>query len=275
MQPQEREATWRLIRDDPFDRVRNEADLDALVTRLAARSETPYADVLRRMLGMEELAEADARALFRRVVEHWRRLSRSLGRAVHVRVAALDLLTMHPERVRTASSARPIVVTPSLLEKALEEASSDALTGLPQRAHFVGLVRHELRQRKRRSVAVAWVDLDRFKAVNDAYGHARGDEVLRALARSARVALRHGDVLARMGGDEFAILLLDVSPEEAESAVNRLRDRFEHATAPLDVSFSAGVAIAHAGETGETAEDLLARADAGMYRDKRARGRGR
>jgi diguanylate cyclase (GGDEF)-like protein len=105
--------------------------------------------------------------------------------------------------------------------------------------------------------------------VNDTHGHARGDDVLRALARAGRVALRHGDLLARVGGDEFAILLLDVTPEEAEAAVRRLRDRFEARTATLGVSFSAGIAISL---PGESAEDLLARADAEMYRDKRERG---
>ncbi len=265
----DRDATWRLIRDDVFDRIRSEEDLDALVSRFAARSATPYADVVCRILGMEELAEDEARAFYKRLVEHWRRLSRSLGRAVHLRVAALDLATMLPVRVGAPSAARPIVVTPSLLEKALEEAASDAVTGLPQRAHFMGVLRHELRQRKRRGIAVAYLDLDRFKQVNDTHGHARGDDVLRALARAGRVALRHGDLLARVGGDEFAILLLDVTPDEAEAAVRRLRDRFEARTAPLGVSFSAGVALS---QPGEAADDLLARADAEMYRDKRERG---
>ncbi|HEY8073870.1 MAG TPA: GGDEF domain-containing protein [Labilithrix sp.] len=265
----DRDATWRLIRDDVFDRIRSEEDLDALVVRFTARSATPYSDVVRRLLGMEELSEEEAHAFYKRLVDHWRRLSRSVGRAVHPRVAALDLVTLRPARVGSPSATRPIVVTPSLIEKALEEAASDAVTGLPQRAHFMGVVRHELRQRKRRGIAVVYIDLDRFKQVNDTHGHARGDDVLRALARAGRVALRHGDLLARVGGDEFAILLLDVTPEEAEAAVRRLRDRFEARTATLGVSFSAGIAISL---PGESAEDLLARADAEMYRDKRERG---
>jgi diguanylate cyclase (GGDEF)-like protein len=258
-----REATWRLIRDDLFDRIRTESDLDALVARIATRSSAPYSEVVRGILGLNEIAEAEARELYKHLVEHWRRLSRSLGRVVHVRVAALDLVTMRP-----GSQARPIVVTPSLLDKALEEASSDAVTGLPQRAHFMGVLRHELRQRKRRNVAVAYLDLDRFKVVNDTFGHARGDDVLRSLARAGQVALRHGDVLARVGGDEFAILLVDVSPEEAAAAVQRLRERFEADTSTLGVSFSAGVALA---EPGDAADDLLSRADLAMYVDKRTR----
>src|SRR5256885_4092330 len=116
--PSTRDATWRLIRDDLFDRVRTESDLTALVDRISSRSATPYSEVVRSILGMERIGEEEARELFGRLVEHWRTLSRSLGRVVNVRVAALDLVTMGPARVGAKSEARPIVVTPSLLEKA-------------------------------------------------------------------------------------------------------------------------------------------------------------
>lgn len=262
------EQAWQLIHDDPFDHTTTDLQIEAAVTAIAARSTTPYAEVLRRLVGIEGMAEPEARAFFRRVLDHRRALSVTLRRSVHVRVAALDVLTMLPSTTRTRHDSRPILVTPSLLERAFEEAAADGVTGLPQRAQFMSLLRHELRQRKRRSVSVAYVDLDRFKAVNDQHGHARGDEVLRMLVRSARGSLREGDVLARMGGDEFAILLVDVTPAEAEAALRRLRDRFEAITAPLGTSFSAGVAVAGAGEDPER---LIMRADEAMYRQKRAR----
>lgn len=262
------EQAWQLIHDDPFDHTTTDAQIEAVVTAIAARSLTPYAEVLRRLVGIEGMAEPEARTFFQRVLDHRRGLSVTLGRAVHVRVAALDVLTMLPSSARTRHDSRPILVTPSLLERAFEEAAADGVTGLPQRAQFMSLLRHELRQRKRRHVSVAYVDLDRFKAVNDAHGHARGDEVLRLLARSARGALREGDVLARMGGDEFAILLVDVTPTEADAALRRFRARFEALTAPLGTSFSAGIAVAG---VGEDAERLITRADEAMYRQKRAR----
>jgi diguanylate cyclase (GGDEF)-like protein len=159
------------------------------------------------------------------------------------------------------------MVAPALLERALEEAGADSVTGLPRGSHFMNLLQHELRQRQRR-VTVVFMDLDGFKRVNDLHGHARGDEVLRTMADAARSVLRRGDVLARLGGDEFALMLVDASPEESHSAVGRLRSRFEELTSPLETSFSAGIAIADAAST---ADELVSRADRAMYEEKRVR----
>ncbi|MBX3212522.1 MAG: GGDEF domain-containing protein [Labilithrix sp.] len=218
------------------------------------------------MLGMS-LCEAEARALYTRVVDHRREMARVLGRPVHVRVAALDLLTSRPANRRSPRESRPIMVAPALLERALEEASADAVTGLPRAGHFMNLLQHELRQRRRR-VTVVYVDLDGFKVVNDAHGHARGDDVLRTMADAARSVLRRGDVVARVGGDEFALMLVDASIEESRAVVTRLRARFEELTAPLETSFSAGIAVA---DDASTAEVLLACADRAMYEEKRLR----
>jgi len=262
------EEAWQLIHDDPFDKAITEEQIAAVVASFAKRSRTPYTEVLRRLVGIDEMTEPEASAFFERVLAHRRELSTTLRRAVHLRVAALDVLTMRSTNQRTRRDSHPIIVTPSLLERAFEEATADGVTGLPQRAQFMSLLRHELRQRKRRNVCVAYIDLDHFKAVNDAHGHARGDDVLRALARSARGSLREGDVLARIGGDEFAVLLVDVTPAEADAALRRLREQFEVLTAPLGTSFSAGIAVATVGEDGDS---LVTRADEAMYRQKRTR----
>ena len=264
----ESEQAWQLIHDDPFDGATSDEEIASVVSVIAARSAEPYTEVVRRLAGVEETNEHEAQVFFERVLEHRRDLSVALGRAVHLRVAALDALTLLPTTCRTRRDSHPIIVTPSLLERAFEEATADGVTGLPQRAQFMSVLRHELRQRKRRSVCVAYLDLDRFKAVNDQYGHARGDAVLRTLVQSARGSLREGDVLARIGGDEFAILLVDVSEAEAQAALGRFRERFETFTAPLGTSFSAGVAFS---ADGEDAEALVTRADRAMYRQKRSR----
>jgi diguanylate cyclase (GGDEF)-like protein len=267
-QPQNDTEAWQLIHDDPFDQAMSDERIERVVSAISARSAAPYTELLRRLVGIEDMSEVEAHAFFRRVVQHRRTLSAALDRPVHIRVAALDLLTARPTKTTARRDSHPIIVTPSLLEKAFEVATADGVTGLPQRAHFMNLLRHELRQRKRRSLCVAFVDLDGFKRVNDEHGHARGDQVLRLLAEAARGTLREGDVLARIGGDEFAVLLLDASPAEADAALRRLRDRFEQLTAPLGTSFSAGIALAG---IGEAAERVVMRADQAMYRQKRSR----
>lgn len=262
----ESDAAWQLIRDDIFDRALDDAQLDEVLRDRAKTSDEPYADLLRLMLGMS-LSEDEARSLYERVVEHRREMARLLGRPVHVRVAALDLMTCHSSTRRTPRESRPIMVAPALLERALEEAGSDGVTGLPRRPLFMKLLQHELRQRRRR-VTVVFIDLDGFKLANDVHGHARGDEVLRTMAVAARSVLRRGDVLARIGGDEFALMFVDASLEESRAAVARLRERFEELNAPLAASFSAGIAIADATSS---ADDLVAGADRAMYEEKRQR----
>jgi diguanylate cyclase (GGDEF)-like protein len=256
----------QLVRDDRFDVILSDAEIEGILVALASRTASPHAELLRRMLGMESLDEHAARTLLRRILEHRRKLAKALGRDIHVRVAALDLHSMRPAR---RHDSRPIVLESSLLERALEEASSDALTGLPQRAHFMSLLRHELRQRRQRDFAVVFIDVDGLKRVNDTFGHARGDDVLRALASCGRAAIRHGDVIARIGGDEFALLLVDVTPADADAAIARLRARFEERTATYGTSISAGVVMA---EAGLGANELLELADDAMYREKRTRG---
>ncbi|MCW5836727.1 MAG: GGDEF domain-containing protein [Labilithrix sp.] len=262
----ESEAAWQLIREDIFERLCDDAELERLLAERALTSEEPHAELVRLMLGMS-LCEVEARALYARVVAHRREMARVLGRPVHVRVAALDLLTSRPATRRNPRESRPIMVAPALLERALEEASADAVTGLPRAGHFMNLLQHELRQRRRR-VTVVYVDLDGFKLVNDVHGHARGDEVLRTMAEAARSVLRRGDVVARLGGDEFALMLVDASIEESRAAVTRLRARFEELTAPLATSFSAGIAVA---DDASTADDLIERADRAMSEEKRRR----
>jgi diguanylate cyclase (GGDEF)-like protein len=257
-------AAWELLREHAFDRVLSDVELERLIAERARTSKAPHADILRVLFGMR-LGEAEARAMFERVLAHRRAMSRALRRPVHVRVAALDLLTWKPPR--RSRESQPLIVAPDLLEQALEEAGSDTVTGLPRAARFTSLLEYALAQRNRR-VIVAYIDLDQFKAVNDRFGHATGDAVLRAFAEAARSVLRRGDVLARLGGDEFGLMIVDAGPEEANAAIERLRTRFEASTSPYGTSFSSGIAVA---EPTSTARELLERADRAMYEEKRRR----
>lgn len=165
------------------------------------------------------------------------------------------------------------------LQEQLEHAAQhDHLTGLPNRFLFNDRLAQALAQaRRRRSrFAVMFMDLDRFKAVNDTHGHDVGDALLVAAGARLRACIRESDTLARMGGDEFTALLLDLRDEAsasrvAETLVAELSRPFvvNGITCPIGVSI--GLAIYP--RNGRTADALRTAADDAMYRVKRA-GRG-
>jgi diguanylate cyclase (GGDEF)-like protein/PAS domain S-box-containing protein len=159
------------------------------------------------------------------------------------------------------------------------QAFHDPLTGLPNRALFLNRLEHALRRRDRRGpVAVLFLDLDDFKTVNDALGHAAGDRLLVTVAERLDGALRGGDTAARLGGDEFAVLLEDIDGQEqtAAAAARILAAlRAPVALPGLDLSISASIGVAVAPATGTVTADMLLRdADVAMYSAK-ARGKGR
>ncbi|HET9153042.1 MAG TPA: diguanylate cyclase [Solirubrobacterales bacterium] len=146
-----------------------------------------------------------------------------------------------------------------LLGKVREMATHDSLTGLSNRRVLEEQLPREMaRARRTRSpLCVALIDIDHFKAYNDAHGHLAGDEVLRECARAWDDALRGEDTLVRFGGEEFLVLLPDTAPEEAAEIVERLRER-----TPMGQTCSAGLA---GWDFVESADDLLGRADVALY----------
>lgn len=151
-------------------------------------------------------------------------------------------------------------------DRLIHEATHDALTGLPNRGLFSAQLGDALRSRQP-GLAVAFVDLDHFKVVNDSLGHLAGDALLRAVAQRLRSIMRPGEMVARLGGDEFGVIFLD---EDIETRVEWL-----HATVAepaniegrrLYTTASVGVAVAHVRY--ERAEDLLRDADIALYRSK-------
>lgn len=165
--------------------------------------------------------------------------------------------------------------------KALEErlttsAATDALTGVPNRAAFSDFARKEVARalRKRTSFGILALDLDRFKNVNDTFGHAAGDAVLKTLAGTFVKALRPTDGFARLGGEEFAALLPETDTVTLTVVAERLRMAAEKTLIPLRnteirVTVSIGAAVFNP-DGGETVEEVLARADKALYRSKEA-----
>ena len=111
--PQNDTEAWQLIHDDPFDQATSDERINRAVAAIAARSGSPYTELLRRLVGVEDMNEVEAHAFFRRVVEHRRTLSTTLGRPVHIRVAALDLLTARPTTNERRGQARAATATRS------------------------------------------------------------------------------------------------------------------------------------------------------------------
>jgi diguanylate cyclase (GGDEF)-like protein/PAS domain S-box-containing protein len=164
-------------------------------------------------------------------------------------------------------------------EETRHRALHDPLTNLPNRTLFQDRLEHALRLSRRSDtgVAVFFLDLDQFKAINDTLGHQMGDELLLALAPRLENALRPSDTVARFGGDEFVLLCEDV-PDKAAAGVlaDRIASVFERpfALAGGDHFITASIGIALASEGSEAPDELIRDADAAMYRAK-ARGRAR
>jgi diguanylate cyclase (GGDEF)-like protein/PAS domain S-box-containing protein len=155
-------------------------------------------------------------------------------------------------------------------------ARHDALTGLANRSEFIDILKERLREAERigRQVAVCYIDLDGFKAVNDEHGHQAGDRLLKEAAQRMTAAVRSGDVVARLGGDEFVAVLCDVlNDAEVPVALKRLVDGLAAPMAVrdgLEVAVSASIGVALYPKHGVQADQLLAFADEAMYRAKRA-----
>jgi diguanylate cyclase (GGDEF)-like protein len=158
-----------------------------------------------------------------------------------------------------------------LKEQLRHQAYHDGLTGLPNRLNLLEAVEGEL-ERGTGSTAVLYLDLDRFKTVNDTWGHSAGDELLSEFSQRLGGAIRAQDLAARIGGDEFAVLVRDADAEVAVSVARRMLDAIDgtYVLGCGDVAchVSVGIAVGEAGTT--SGEDLIRNADIAMYSVKRS-----
>lgn len=164
-------------------------------------------------------------------------------------------------------------------ETLAHQASHDSLTGLPNRAFFEGRLIRALRSANKLNerMAVLFLDSDRFKEINDNFGHAAGDAVLVAVATRIRAQLREDDLVARLGGDEFAVLLSPLHRvEDAQRIADKIISSMEMPIplpGSLSILTSLSIGIAVYPDHGATPGSLLNAADAAMYQAKRgARG---
>ncbi|SDQ63550.1 sensor domain-containing diguanylate cyclase [Quadrisphaera sp. DSM 44207] len=219
----------------------------------------PPADLLAR----EGVAPAQARALLSQPLVARGRVTAVLTVTWAHPVA--DLEDRAAQAVRLLADEAAVALDHARMVRELERSAvTDSLTGLGNRRGWDSRVEHLLSGARRTGhpLTVALLDLDRFKAYNDTHGHLAGDELLRALAEGVRGALRGVDVVARWGGDEFAIALPECGEADAARMLERVRD-----AVPMGQRCSIGYAT---WDGAEPLQRLLARADAALYTAKEA-----
>jgi diguanylate cyclase (GGDEF)-like protein/PAS domain S-box-containing protein len=229
----------------------------------------------------EDAARATRAQLERRRAGHVGRYETRLvardGSEVWVLISGAPLWGPDGEYAGSLATIADITERKALEDRLVHQATHDALTGLPNRALFDDRLAHALARRQRHSgdVAVLLIDLDEFKPVNDAFGHATGDAVLVAVAERLASAVRSEDTLARLGGDEFVVVCEDVvDPASVVAVADRILASLTAAPIPvgdgtLRVTASIGIAVA---APDDDAAALMRHVDVALYT---AKGHGR
>jgi diguanylate cyclase (GGDEF)-like protein len=204
----------------------------------------------------------------------------NLAGVLGVAYGALHKLTAQEASVIRSILAVMVMVVGSskALSKSLDEleyySTHDPLTGLHNRRYFNEMLEYEIERSERHGhqFCILMLDLDDFKDINDTYGHPCGDTTLRSVAELLRHSTRKGDLTTRIGGDEFAIILTETSPSDAQQVAEKLRTELrEHKfEAPADKSFHLTVSIGLIAypDDAQNITDLMAGVDIGLYRAK-------
>ena len=193
------------------------------------------------------------------------------GNTVPLEVAVREL--RYGEQLTFTSVLRDVTARKAMEERLSHLAHHDALTGLPNRKLFGDRVEEAFKRSKRKNLRLAllFVDLDKFKPINDTYGHAVGDLALKEVAQRLRTVLRATDTVARVGGDEFMVLVEELrdSTEAVEIAL-KIKSVFgdELNISGLSLPVGASVGIAIYPDHGDSVASLMHQADLAMYRDK-------
>jgi len=160
-----------------------------------------------------------------------------------------------------------------LEEELFHQANTDSLTGISNRRYFMIQAEQEARRasRFRRQLSIIMMDLDHFKKINDTYGHAAGDSVLETVVRASLESLRESDIMGRLGGEEFAVLLPETSLDDAKEVAGRLLKDIAKKAAPTPkgaIYCTASLGIAQMKKKDSNIDDLLNRADDALFKAK-------
>jgi len=166
------------------------------------------------------------------------------------------------------------ITTRKQLEEELEKlAHYDTLTGCCNRGYGIGLFKEQLKlaQRKKYPLLIAYIDIDKFKHINDAFGHQEGDEILRETVKLFKSTLREVDIICRLGGDEFLLILIDISLKGTPQIIERINKNLEKLNQtlakPYNIDFSIGLSCYDPANP-QPAEKLIHLADQAMYEEK-------
>lgn len=252
-------ASWRPEKD-LFPVTRTDEELRALVFEVARTRPEPFKALVAQLVGVM-VDENSARVLWARFVTRRRELVTRLGRKVHLRAAAFDALSQ---------PVTPAATGPSLSnqEGLWAAATTDPLTGLANRQLFTSLLTHELKQRSRKPVSIILIDLDGLEAVSALHGTSAGDALLKHAAALLQKVVRPGDVLARLGSDEFSLLLPATTLEQTRSLCTRVTNALKRGLKDKGASASVGFTDTTASDT---AERMMGRASLVLDEGRRRR----
>lgn len=230
---------------------------------MMAQSQGQEMTEIRRQIGVmmseEQRLLVEREAIDRQSAAHLKLIVTGLGILTAFVLVGLSLTILYGLRIRN-----------EMMRKLDEIAHTDALTGLFNRRHLMiqASALLALTERKSRSAAMLFLDLDGFKAVNDTYGHDVGDELLRIVSQRLKISIRSSDLLARLGGDEFVVFLPEVEAMQDAEAVARKIIASLSEPYPIDdieARVTASVGIAMAPADGVDVETLLQHADIALY----------
>ena len=208
--------------------------------------------------------EKDSKLLWNEILDHKNRISKILNRNVEISVATLDYLTNIKNEIKN-----PKLIGEAFIGKIAEIASIDPLTKLYNRQYLFIKLKEELNRytRYQTTFSILMIDLDNFKAINDLFGHQKGDEILSKFGNILEISKRELDICARYGGEEFIIILPHTDKNESYKIAERLRliiiEKFQ------SENLTVSIGVSNCPECGKTIESIIKKADDSLYNSKR------